>query len=116
MELAYETQVALLASDVAVVVCEPEADRALTLSPLFKFLDAHSIPHMMFINKLDTSSTRVRDVMAALQSISERPLVLRQVTLRDQEGGITGYVDLVSERAYHYKPGQASDLVKLPDG
>jgi elongation factor G len=71
---------------------------------------------MLFINKLDTSETRVRDVMAALQSISERPLVLRQVTLRDKEGGITGYVDLVSERAYHYKPGQASDLVKLPDG
>jgi len=116
VELAYETQLALLASDVAVVVCEPEADRALTLSPLFKFLDAHSIPHMLFINKLDTSETRVRDVMAALQSISERPLVLRQVTLRDKEGGITGYVDLVSERAYHYKPGQASDLVKLPDG
>ena len=116
VELAYETQSALMAVDVAVVVCEPEADRALTLSPLFKFLDAHSIPHMVFINKLDTSETRVRDVMAALQSISERPLVLRQVTLRDQEGGITGYVDLVSERAYQYKPGQASDLVKLPDG
>ena len=116
VELAYETQCALLASDVAVVVCEPESDRALTLSPLFKFLDAHNIPHMVFINKLDTSATRVRDVMAALQSVSERPLVLRQVTLRDKEGGITGYVDLVSERAYQYKPGHASDLVKLPDG
>ena len=116
VELAYETQMALIASDVAVVVCEPEADRALTLSPLFKFLDGHAIPHMVFINKLDTSATRVRDVMAALQSISERPLVLRQVTTRDAEGAITGYVDLVSERAYQYKPGHASDLVKLPDG
>ena len=116
VELAHETQSALMAVDVAVVVCEPEGDRALTLSPLFKFLDAHSIPHMVFINKLDTSQTRVRDVMAALQSVSERPLVLRQVTLRDGEGGITGYVDLVSERAYQYKPGHASDLIKLPDG
>jgi elongation factor G len=115
IELAHETQCALLAADVAVVVCEPEGDRVLTLSPLFKFLDTHQIPHMVFVNKLDTSSTRVRDVMAALQSVSERPLVLRQVTLRDKEGGITGYVDLVSERAYQYKPGQASDLVKLPD-
>lgn len=116
VELAYETQMALIASDVAVVVCEPEVDRALTLSPLFKFLDQHSIPHMVFINKLDTAATRMRDVMAALQSISERPLVLRQVTTRDKEGAITGYVDLVSERAYQYKPGQPSDLVKLPDG
>src|SRR6185503_10452064 len=28
---------------------------------------------------------------------------------------VTGYVDLVSERAYHYRPGQASDLIKIPD-
>jgi len=115
VELAYETQSALLAADVAVVVCEPEPERALTLSPLLKFLDGHQIPHILFINKLDTSSAHVRDVMAALQSVSERPLVLRQVPLRDKEGGITGYVDLVSERAYQYKPGHASDLVKLPD-
>jgi len=115
IELAYEAQCALLAADVAVVVCEPEPDRALTLSPLFKFLDQHQIPHMLFINKLDTAnSARVRDVMAAIQSISERPLVLRQVPLRDKEGAITGYVDLVSERAYKYKPGQASELIPLP--
>jgi elongation factor G len=116
VELTHEAQMALLASDVAVVVSEPEVERALTLSPLFKFLDQHSIPHMVFINKLDTAAARMRDVMAALQSVSERPLVLRQVTTRDKEGAITGYVDLVSERAYQYKPGQPSDLVKLPDG
>jgi len=115
IELAYEAQCALLAADVAVVVCEPEADRALTLSPLFKFLDQHQIPHMVFINKLDTANSgRVRDVMAAIQSVSERPLVLRQVPLRDKEGAITGYVDLVSERAYKYKAGQASELIPLP--
>jgi elongation factor G len=42
-------------------------------------------------------------------------LLLRQVPLRGAEGEITGYVDLVSERAYRYRPGQASDLVPLPD-
>ena len=115
VELAHETQGALLAADVAVVVCEPEPERALTLSPLLKFLDVHQIPHILFINKLDTSSAHVREVMAALQSVSERPLVLRQVPLRGPEGAITGYVDLVSERAYQYKSGHASDLVKLPD-
>ena len=58
----------------------------------------------------------MRDVLAALQSVSERPLVLRQVPLRGGESEITGYVDLVSERAYRYRPGQASDLIPLPDG
>jgi elongation factor G len=116
VELAYEAQGALLASDVAVVVVEPEVERALTISPLLRFLDQHKIPHMIFINKMDTASARVRDVLAALQSVSQRPLVLRQVPLRDGEGEVTGYVDLVSERAYRYRPGQASDLIPLPEG
>jgi elongation factor G len=114
VELAYEAQQAMLAADVAIVVCEPEVERAVTVSALLRFLGRHNIPHVIFINKLDTASARVRDVLAALQSYSERPLVLRQVPLRDSESGVTGYVDLISERAYRYKPGEASDLVQLP--
>ena len=115
VELLYEAQGALLASDVAVVVVEPEAERALTISSLLRFLDRHKIPHMIFINKMDTANARVRDVLAALQSVSGRPLVLRQVPLRGPDSEITGYVDLVSERAYRYRPGQPSDLIQLPD-
>jgi elongation factor G len=115
VELSWEAQSAMLVADVAVVVCEPEAERALTLGPIFKFLDDHNIPHMVFINKLDTASARVSEVLAAMQSVSVRPLVLRQVPLPGPENTIAGYVDLVSERAYKYKPGQASDLIKIPD-
>jgi elongation factor G len=117
VELIYEAQQAMLAADVVVVVCEPEVERAVTVSALLRFLDRHDIPHMVFINKLDAAGAgRVRDVLAALQSHSERPLVLRQVPLRGSENEVTGYVDLVSERAYKYKPGQPSDLIPLPDG
>jgi elongation factor G len=116
VELCHEAQCALLAADVAVVVCEPLVDRALTLSPLFKFLDDHNIPHMVFINRLDTAEARISEVLAALQSVSQRRLVLRQVPLAGPENTIEGYVDLVSERAYRYKPGHASDLIKIPDG
>src|SRR5580700_5701883 len=116
VELAYDAQQAMLAADVAVVVCEPEVERAVTVSALLRFLAKHNIPHMIFINKLDASSARVRDVLAALQSYSQRPLVLRQVPLTDGDTGITGYVDVVSERAYRYQPGKASDLIELPAG
>src|SRR5436305_3127021 len=117
VELIYEAQQAMLAADVVVVVCEPEVERAVTVSALLRFLDRHDLPHMIFINKLDAAGAgRVRDVLAALQSHSERPLVLRQVPLRGKESEVTGYVDLVSERAYQYKPGQPSDLIPLPDG
>src|SRR6201993_1662151 len=115
VELIYEAQGALLASDVAVVVVEPEVERALTITPLLRFLDRHKIPHMIFINKMDTANARARDLLAVLQSVSQRPLVLRQVPLRGADSEITGYVDLVSERAYSYRPGQPSDLIPLPD-
>jgi elongation factor G len=114
VELLYEAQQAMLVADTVVVVCEPEAERAVTVSALLRFLSRHGVPHMIFINKLDTAAARVRDVLAALQSYSDQPLVLRQVALRSGDGEVTGYVDLVSERAYTYRPGQASDLVPLP--
>ncbi|MEQ8965521.1 MAG: elongation factor G [Azospirillaceae bacterium] len=114
LELAQDAFHALMAADLAVVVCEPDPSRALALAPLLRFLDGHAIPHLLFVNKMDTASTRMRDVLAALQAHSARPLVLRQVPIREGEA-ITGYVDLVSERAYAYKAGQASDLVRLPD-
>src|SRR3974390_577128 len=66
VELMYEAQGAMLASDVAVVVVEPEVERALTIRALLRFLDRHKIPHMIFINKMDTASARVRELLAAL--------------------------------------------------
>ena len=114
VELAQESYAALMGADVAVVVADPEEARALTLAPLFKFLADHDIPHMLFINKMDKATTRVRDVLAALQNVSSKPLVLRQVPIRDGED-ISGFVDLVSERAYKYKEQGPSDLIQMPD-
>lgn len=113
IEFAYEAVSALMVADAAVVVCEPAAERALMLAPLFKYLDDHRIPHFVFINKIDQPAARVRDVLAALQAVSQRPLVLRHVPIREGDK-IAGYVDLVSERAYHYRPGQPSDLIPIP--
>jgi elongation factor G len=112
-EFTQETRNALLVADVAVVVCEPAIERISALAPLFHYLDEHDIPHMIFINKMDVASVRIRDVMQALQGISKQPVVLRQVPIRTGDA-LTGYVDLVSERAYKYQPGQPSALIQLP--
>lgn len=115
IELAHETRSALLACDVAVVVAEPSADKAVLLSPIFKFLDDNRIPHILFINRVDQmGETRVGDLVQAFQAVSERKLVLREVPYREGDR-IAGYVDLVSERAWKYTPGKASELVALPD-
>jgi elongation factor G len=114
VELSQETRNALMAVDAAVVVCEPVPERAVALAPLLHFLDEHAIPHMIFINKMDQATAPLQVVLDALQGAAMRPLVLRQVPIRDGEH-ITGYVDLVSERAYAYKPGEASDLISIPE-
>ena len=113
VELAYDTRTALMAADMAVVVAEPDPDKAPALAPLFRFLDAQAIPHILFVNKMDRASASAREMLAALQAVSNRPLLLRQVPIRAGEA-ITGYVDLVSERAYRYRDGQPSELVQMP--
>jgi elongation factor G len=107
---------ALMVADVAVVVVDPEPERAMMVTPLLKVLDAKAIPHMVFINKVDRdgATISIRACLESLQLVSERPLVLREIPIREGDQ-ITGYVDLVSERAYRYQPGEASDLIKLPD-
>lgn len=114
IELAQESYNAMLAADVVVIVCEPQAERAVALAPIFRFLQERKIPHMLFINKMDNSVQTVQGVLEALQVGSGWPLVLRQVPITSGDA-VTGYVDLVSERAYKYKPGAASDLISIPD-
>ncbi|TWB66213.1 translation elongation factor 2 (EF-2/EF-G) [Nitrospirillum amazonense] len=117
IELAGDAARALMVADVAVVVCEPVPDKAAMLAPLLRFLDENAIPHLLFVNKVDQmggGDVRVADLMTALEGVSQRPLVLRQVPIR-QGRAVTGYVDLVSERAYRYCAGAKSETVPMPD-
>jgi len=114
IEFAYETLGALSVVDIAVVVCEPAPERALAVAPIFKILEDRQIPHIVLINKIDMLAGRVRDTLSALQAYSKRPLVLRQVPIRNGQDAVTGYVDVVSERAYRYRKGEASELIEFP--
>ncbi len=115
IELANEMRTSLMAADLAVVVATPEIERALTLAPIFKILEDFDVPHLLFINKMDKSAVRVRDLLEALQAVSNKPLMLRQVPIRDGDD-ITGFVDLASERAWKYNANKISDLVEMPAG
>src|SRR3954451_23347756 len=55
VELLYEAQEAMLVADTVVVVCEPEVERAVTVSALLHFLARHDIPHVLYINKVDAA-------------------------------------------------------------
>ncbi|WP_421658219.1 elongation factor G [Leptothermofonsia sp. ETS-13] len=114
IEFIQETYNALIGVDAVVIVCEPVADRVLTLSPVFKFLDDWQIPHLVFINKMDRADVDFMDVLKALKSVSSRPLVAHQYPIGQGEK-LVGFIDLVTEQAYHYHPGAPADPVPLPE-
>lgn len=114
VEFQQDSHDALMIADIAVVVCEPSIDKAMMTAPILKFLDDHQIPHCLFLNKIDhLAGTNVPEMLEALQAASGRPLVLRHVPIMENEA-VTGYVDLASERAYEYRPGSPSKLIKIP--
>ena len=116
VEFNQESAHALMAADIAVVVCDPDPNRALMVAPTLKFLDDHKVPHVVFINKMEApgSAGKLKDVLNALQVVSERPLVLVEIPIREGDQ-ITGYVDLISEHAYKYETGKDADLMQLPE-
>lgn len=116
VEFSQEAAHALMVADIAVVVCDPDPNRALMVAPTLKFLDDHKIPHVVFVNKMEApgSASKLKDVLGALQGVSERPLVLVEIPIREGDQ-ITGYVDLISEHAYKYEAGKDADLVTLPE-
>lgn len=113
VEMIQESTNALMVADTAVVVCEADASRALTVAPLLKFLSEKKIPHILFINKMDTAISSVKETLEALQVFSDRPLMLREIPIREDDK-IIGHVDLVSERAFQWTPGKPSDLIEIP--
>ena len=114
VEFAQETYNALMGVDLAVVVCEPQTERVLTLARLLKFLDSENNPHIVFANRVDEATVRVAELIEVLKPLSSKPFIACQVAIRDG-GGATGYVDLISGQAYRYKPHAASDRISTPD-
>ncbi len=114
VELMQEALSALPVADIAVVVTEPDEARALALAPWLRALDRAGVPHIVFINKADRKDFSLRGLLQAFQAVSERPLVLREIPIRDGDT-ITGHVDLVSERAFRWQEGDHSQLISLPE-
>ncbi|WP_038019782.1 elongation factor G [Synechococcus sp. PCC 7335] len=113
VELLQETANVLVGVDAAIVVCEPDPNRVLTLAPILQFLDTWEIPHVLWINKVDRANASFREVLDALKGLSSRPLVPHQYPIGYGES-LVGFIDLVSEQAYHYHLKAPADPVPLP--
>ncbi len=108
-----DSDFALPAVDLAIVVADPDPDKAVLVQPFLKVLEEQNIPRALFINKIDQARGRVRDLLEALQPVSAVPLVARQIPIWEDEK-VTGFVDLALERAYHYEAGKPSSVIDIP--
>lgn len=104
----------LPAVDLAIVVVDPNPTRAGLLQPIFKELEARRVPHAVFVNKIDQAHGGLDELLAAMAPASGNRLVARQIPLIEKEH-VTGFVDLALERAYVYRPGQASRRIDLSE-
>ena len=114
IEFLQETSNVLPGVDAAIVVCEPEAHKAAMLQPYLKRLADLGIPHALFVNKIDKATGGLRDLLATLQEVAPKPLVIRQIPIWNN-GIATGFVDLALERAYVYREHAASELIDMND-
>jgi elongation factor G len=115
LEFMQQAMDAMLVADAAVICVSPQPDHAVLAAPYIRLAEAAGVPAFLLINRIDEAQARARDIIEALQSYSKHPVVLRQIPMRDG-GMIVGAVDLVSERAWRYNPGdKPSDLIEIPE-
>jgi elongation factor G len=114
IEFLQETLNVLPGVDMAIVVCEPEAGKSAMLQPYLKRLSDLNIPHVLYVNKIDKANGALRDLLATLQEVSPKPLVLRQIPIWEN-GIVTGFVDLALERAHVYREHAPSEVIEMTD-
>ncbi len=114
VEFIHDTRAVLVGVDAAVVVVEPVLERLVAVAPLLHFLDEIHLPHLIYVNKMDRSEVRWRDLLAGLRAVSQRPVIPHLYAIGRGED-LVGYVDLVDETAWHFNAGAAADEMSMPD-
>jgi elongation factor G len=111
---AAETDCALDVADLALLVITPEPERAALAEPCLRELEARGIPHAIFVNKIDKARGTLEELLEALQPMSSAALVAREMPISKGED-VIGFVDLALDRAFKFRPGQASEQVPIPE-
>ena len=113
VEFQAESDFAVGVADMAVVVTDPDPNKAMLLRPLLAELDRLGVPRAVFVNKIDQAHGNVGELLDALQPASSVPLVARQLPIL-QDDKVTGFIDLALERAFVYRAGQQFEQIEIP--
>jgi elongation factor G len=108
VEFRAEADFVLPAVDLAVVLVDPDPDKALLVQPWLRELERLGVPRVIFVNKIDQARGDVDALLTALAPVSGAPLVARQLPIWKDEH-VAGFIDLALERAFVYRPGKVSE-------
>src|SRR6201992_1738742 len=106
IEFACDMRAAIPAVDAAVVVCEADEKKLPQLQIVLRELEDLGIPRLLFLNKIDRASKRVRETLATLQPASRVTLVLLQSPIWNRDH-VARFVDPALERAFVYRDAQS---------
>lgn len=115
VEFAGGRRRALAVADAAVVVADPDPRKLPALQLVLRAVEDAGVPHFLFLNKIDAAAGNLRDTLEQLQTVSRRPLLLRQIPIWNN-GVAIGFIDLALERAYVYREHAPSEIVAMPPG
>jgi len=114
VEFQAESDHVLACVDLALVVVDPDPDKAQLLRPIFNDLDRLGVPRAVFVNKIDQAHGNVGELLEALQPASAAPLVARQMPIIEDDK-VTGFIDLALERAFVYRAGRQFEQIDMPE-
>lgn len=115
IEFSHDMRNILPLCDAAIVVCEASQSKLPALQLILRELEDLGVPRLLFLNKIDTATARVRETLAELQPASRVPLLLRQIPIWNN-GIATGFIDLALERAFLYREHAPSTVIDVPAG
>jgi elongation factor G len=113
IEFSEDAKAVLQVCDAAIVVVDADAKKAPALQLILRELDKSGVPRIVFLNKVDKANAAPRDVLAWMQPVSTKPLVMRQLPIWNN-GVVSGFVDLALERAHIYQEQAESRVVEMP--
>ena len=115
IEFAHEMKNVMPVCDAAIVVCEADPRKIPALQLVLRELEELRLPRILFLNKIDAATMRVRETLQMLQPASRAPLLVRQIPIW-QNGIATGFIDLALERAFVYREHAPSAIIDVPAG
>jgi len=109
-----ETKFALLGADAAVVVVEADPARIPQVEILIDHLEARKMPHCFVINRLDRPGADFPATYAQLRQRFGNHVVAEHLPIGQGEN-FSGFVDVVSMKAFAYGDNGATSAATLPE-